>query len=157
MIISGPINHKSIAPQIPPVYAEQLSPSSKGTDPLYIYLNVSILALPSIKTVDLQFTADYFINMRWYDHRLAFKDLNDKAVLNGVNTLDLVRIWTPALKFLNALGLQNKSIIYHLLNFLDIFLLAGPYQTVVDDLNVCTIILENPPTFDDYFKSIECK
>ena len=95
MIISGPINHKSIAPQIPPVYAEQLSPSSKGTDPLYIYLNVSILALPSIRTVDLQFTADYFIN----------KDLNDKAVLNGVNTLDLVRIWTPALKFLNALGL----------------------------------------------------
>ena len=114
MIISGSINHKSITPQIPPVYAEQLSPSSKGTDPLYIYLNVSILALPSIRTVDLQFTADYFINMRWYDHRLAFKDLNDKAVLNGVNTLDLVRIWTPALKFLNALGMQvcNKVIIY---------------------------------------------
>ena len=103
-----------IALQVPPVYAEQLSPSSKGTDPLYIYLNVSILALPSIRTVDLQFTADYFINMRWYDHRLAFKDLNDKAVLNGVNTLDLVRIWTPALKFLNALGMQtyNKVIIY---------------------------------------------
>ena len=111
------------------MYAEQLSPSSKvilashwsillilfshwsilqGTDPLYIHLNVSILALPDIRTVDLQFTADYFINMRWYDHRLAFKDLNDKAVLNGVNTLDLVRIWTPALKFLNALGLQNQ-------------------------------------------------
>ena len=103
-----------IALQVPPVYAEQLSPSSKGTDPLYIYLNVSILALPSIRTVDLQFTADYFINMRWYDHRLAFKDLNDKAVLNGVNTLDLVRIWTPALKFLNALGMQicNKVIVY---------------------------------------------
>ena len=90
------------------MYAEQLSPSSKGTDPLYIHLNVSILALPDIRTVDLQFTADYFINMRWYDHRLAFKDLNDKAVLNGVNTLDLVRIWTPALKFLNALGLQYQ-------------------------------------------------
>ena len=103
-----------IALQVPPVYAEQLSHSSKGTDPLYIYLNVSILALPSIRTVDLQFTADYFINMRWYDHRLAFKDLNDKAVLNGVNTLDLVRIWSPALKFLNALGMQicNKVIIY---------------------------------------------
>ena len=28
---------------------------------------------------------------------------------------------------------------------------------MVDDLNVCTIILENPPTFDDYFKSIECR
>ena len=37
--------------QIPPVYAEQLSPSSKGTDPLYIYLNVSILALPDIRWI----------------------------------------------------------------------------------------------------------
>ena len=142
------------------MYAEQLSPSSKGTDPLYIYLNVSILALPSIRTVDLQFTADYFINMRWYDHRLAFKDLNDKAVLNGVNTLDLVRIWTPALKFLNALGMQicNKvNYLFICFIFLAFSLIAGPYQTVVDDLNTCTIILENPPTFDDYFKSIECE
>ena len=43
-----------------------MSPSSRGTDPLLIYINVSILALPSIKTVDLQFTADYYINMRWW-------------------------------------------------------------------------------------------
>lgn len=96
--------------QIPQVYAEQLSPSSKGTDPLPIYLNVSILALPSIKTVDLQFTADYFINMRWYDHRLQFKDLNDKSILNGVNTLDLLKIWSPSLKFLNALGWSMISL-----------------------------------------------
>ena len=33
------------------MYAEQLSPSSKGTDPLYIYLNVSILALPDIRWI----------------------------------------------------------------------------------------------------------
>ena len=94
----------------------------------------SLASLP--RTVDLQFTADYFINMRWYDHRLQFKDLNDKSILNGVNTLDLIKIWSPELKFLNALG---------------------PYQTVIDDLNVCTIILEHPPTFDDYSKSVECK
>ena len=53
--------------KIPEVYANQLSPSSRGTDPLLIYINVTILALPSIKTVDLQFTADYYINMRWWE------------------------------------------------------------------------------------------
>ena len=38
-----------------------------------------------------------------------------------------------------------------------VILILGPYQTVIDELNVCTIILENPPTYDDYRQSVECK
>ena len=41
--------------------------------------------------------------------------------------------------------------------FLIFLLIVGPYQTVIDELNVCTIILENPPTYDDYRQSVECK
>ena len=37
--------------------------------------------------------------------RLLFKDLNDKAILNGVNMAELLGIWSPELKFLNALGI----------------------------------------------------
>ena len=54
-----------------------------------------------------------------YDRRLLFKDLNENSILNGVNTGELLTLWTPELQFLNALG---------------------PYQTIVDDLNVCTIL-----------------
>ena len=27
----------------------------------------------------------------------------------------------------------------------------------MDDLNICNIVLEHPPTFDDYYQSVECK
>ena len=51
--------------QIPSNYAGQLSPSSKGLSTVPVYLNISILALPRIDTILLQFTADYYINLRW--------------------------------------------------------------------------------------------
>ena len=71
-----------------------------------------------------------------YDRRLLFKDLNENSILNGVNTGELLTLWTPELQFLNALG---------------------PFQTIVDDLNVCTILYESEPTYDDITESVECK
>ena len=71
-----------------------------------------------------------------YDGRLSFKALNDNSLLNGVPTKALSMLWTPQLAFKNALG---------------------PYQTVIDDLSVCTITLEKEPTFQDFSASNECK
>ena len=71
-----------------------------------------------------------------YDRRLLFKDLNENSILNGVNTGELLTLWTPELQFLNALG---------------------PFQTIVDDLNVCTILYESEPTYDDITESVECR
>ena len=48
-----------------------------------------------------------------YDRRLLFKDLNDNSILNGVNTEELLTLWTPELQFLNALGLYLD--IYHVM------------------------------------------
>ena len=39
--------------------------SSKGKEPVFVYINITILAYPSINTMALQFTADYYINLRW--------------------------------------------------------------------------------------------
>ena len=71
-----------------------------------------------------------------YDGRLVFKDLNSNSLLNGVQTSALRHLWTPQLAFVNALG---------------------PYQTVVDDISVCTIVLEENPTNNDLTNSLECK
>jgi len=120
--------------EVPPLYAGQLSPRSVTPGPIPIYFNVSILAFPEIDTIGLQFTADYYINLRWYDGRLDYKDLNDVSLLNGVPTDVLRQLWTPQLAFTNALG---------------------PFQTVVDELSVCTINLENDPTYEDLSSSNE--
>ena len=71
-----------------------------------------------------------------YDGRLIFKDLNSNSLLNGVQTSSLGQLWTPQLAFINALG---------------------PYQTVVDDISVCTIVLEKTPTYHDLTQSLECE
>merc|ERR1719206_1706395 len=120
--------------EVPANYAGQLGPSSHGSEAVPVYLNISILALPRIDTIHLQFTADYYVNLRWYDGRLVFKDLNSNSLLNGVQTSALRHLWTPQLAFVNALG---------------------PYQTVVDDISVCTIVLEENPTNNDLTNSLE--
>ena len=35
--------------------------------------------------------------------------------------------------------------------------MTGPFQTKVDDLNVCTILYESDPTYDDITESVECE
>ncbi len=54
-------------------YAKELIPRDTSGNPLIVYINVSVLAFPSIETVDLKFTSDYFLNLRWYDLRVEFQ------------------------------------------------------------------------------------
>lgn len=81
-------------------------------EPCIIYINASVLAFPFINTVNLKFTADFYLNLRWYDLRLGFMDLNNVTYLNTLTKEDKNSIWVPTLSFLNALG---------------------PYSTVVDE------------------------
>ena len=46
-------------------YAKALIPKDRTGNPLTVYMNVSILAFPFIDTVNLKFTADFFLNLRW--------------------------------------------------------------------------------------------
>ncbi len=75
-------------------------------------MNVSILALPYIDTQQLKLTADFYLNLRWYDVRVGLRDLNTINLLNTLSQEDMDNIWKPQLVFTNALG---------------------PYQTVYDE------------------------
>lgn len=46
-------------------YAKELVPRDETGSPLIVYMNVSVLAFPFIETVNLKFTADYFLNLKW--------------------------------------------------------------------------------------------
>ena len=90
-------------------YAKELIPRDEGDDPCLIYMNASVLAFPFIETVNLKFTADFYLNLRWYDTRIYFRDLNNVTSLNALSMHDKEMIWTPRLAFTNALGpLQTK-------------------------------------------------
>ena len=46
-------------------YAKELVPRDETGSPLIVYMNVSVLAFPFIETINLKFTADYFLNLKW--------------------------------------------------------------------------------------------
>ena len=85
-----------------------------------------------------------------------------------------VRLWAPQLAFTNALGpfqvgiqLKQRSVkrsqlrgskVLRTLFFLHPqALMFQNFQTVVDELSVATIVLENNPWHDDISQSLECK
>ena len=105
-----------------PNYAKELIPRDEEGHALIVYMNVSVLAFPAIDTVNLKFTTDYFLNLRWYDLRIDFRDLNNITALNSLSETDKDSIWTPNLAFVNALG---------------------PYHTVVDEKTSGVLIRED--------------
>jgi hypothetical protein len=117
-------------------YAKELIPRGTSGSPLKVYMNISILAFNEIDTVNLRFTVDFFLNMRWYDLRIDFRDLNKISSLNSLSADDRDSIWVPKLGFENALG---------------------PFQTEVDSLTAGELIRETGPLPQDYSKSIEGK
>ena len=117
-------------------YAKELIPRDDAGDACLIYMNASVLAFPFIETVNLKFTADFFLNLRWYDLRIDFRDLNNITFLNSLSNSDRDAIWTPRLGFTNALG---------------------PFQTVMDSLSTGVLVREGDPLREDITLSTEGK
>ena len=69
-----------------------------------MFFSIDISAFPKIDPSHLEFTSDYSLSLRWYDPRLIFRDLNNKAIFNSLDEKDKRYIWKPQLAFLNALG-----------------------------------------------------
>ena len=82
-------------------YAKEVLPVHGTQDPSLVFINVSIIAFPSISTKDVKFTVDFYLNLRWYDPRFKFLNLHSK---NRISEKDLEEIWMPKLAFRNSLG-----------------------------------------------------
>ena len=115
-------------------YVKELIPRDVSGDPCYVYINISVLAFPSIETVNLKFTADFYLQLRWFDSRIDYQDLNSVTSLNSLSKLGRDSIWTPRLAFTNALG---------------------PVQTLVDELTEGLLHREGNPLSEDVYQSTE--
>ncbi len=56
-----------------PNYAKELIPRDEEGEAVVVKMNISILAFPEIDNVNLKFTTDFFLNLRWYDLRVDFR------------------------------------------------------------------------------------
>ena len=90
-----------------------------------VFFSIDITAFPKIDPSQKEFTSDHALNLRWYDPRLIFRDLNDKTTFNNLDSKDKKYIWKPRLAFLNALGPTTEE------------------QSLHDELSSVTLIKEN--------------
>ena len=84
-------------------YARGKMPVSVPAKPTIIYINVSILAFPSISTKNVKFSADFYLNLRWHDIRLDMWDLNEDFSKNSLSKEQLDALWKPKLGFVNTI------------------------------------------------------
>ena len=71
--------------KLPNNYAKELIPRDPLGGAVLVRMNVSFLAFPVIDVFSLKFTVDYFLNMRWFDLRIDFRDLNNVTILNSLD------------------------------------------------------------------------
>lgn len=83
-------------------YRSELFPREEDNSVLYVYVNISILAFPKINTLELFYTADFILSMRWHDPRLVWYDLRGATDLNTLDKEKQKAIWSPSLSFTNA-------------------------------------------------------
>ena len=88
-------------------YIKEDLPVSITREPCTIYINISINSFSEISTKKLTFTTDFYMNLRWRDLRIEFRDLNPEFVMNRMSQMDLDKIWQPKLLFDNSIGPMN--------------------------------------------------
>ena len=83
-------------------YASEKMPVSVTAEPTIIYINVSLLAFPSISTKEVKFTSDFYLNLRWHDLRINMWDVKHDYSKNSLSKEDLDALWKPKLAFVNT-------------------------------------------------------
>ena len=85
-------------------YARENLPISENVKTCIIYINVSVSAFPKISTKESKFSADFYLNLRWYDLHINLRDLNHDYHLNMLSKKDEEVVWMPKITFTNSLS-----------------------------------------------------
>ena len=75
-----------------------------------VFFSIDIGAFPEIDPNSFKLKSDYDLNLRWYDPRLKFRDLNSLEEFNDLDEKVKTHLWTPKLSFVNALGPVSKAL-----------------------------------------------
>ena len=84
-------------------YEKVALPVREDGEAVNIYINASVMSLPSINTNDLRFTVDFYLKLRWKDERVNYQDLNNRTTQNQLTLSERNALWVPKLTFINAM------------------------------------------------------
>ena len=75
---------------------------SKGKENCFHWKIFQYIWYHQIDTLELFYTADFVLSMRWRDPRLVWYDLRGATDLNSLDKDTQTKIWSPELSFTNA-------------------------------------------------------
>ena len=84
--------------KIPKSYNKGLAPLDKKGQNV-IYMSAEVISVSGINPMEGKFSASFKWNMRWYDSRVTFLNLNHHSFLNQINANLAERIWLPGKVF----------------------------------------------------------
>lgn len=90
-------------------YQASLVPRKADGQALDVDFKIRIVKIPHISTFEPKMTVDFFVTMKWRDYRLSYNGLKDDYNLNILDQNRIRRIWTPQVRFKNALGALNTE------------------------------------------------
>ena len=131
-------------------YSREKMPVSLSAEPTIIYINVSLLAFPSISTKFLKFSVDFHLNLQWHDLRLYLWDLNNDFSKNSLSKEELDALWKPELVFVNTLSQLNSiqplqgTLVKESEPIREDSSLATEGKLCGNDCSICILISKNP-------------
>ena len=79
-------------------------PSSKNT---IVSISMEVMDLTQINELNMDYTIEVKIMMKWYDSRITFRNLKPTHYENQLNNEEKDQIWKPELVFLHSKGIQR--------------------------------------------------
>ena len=79
-------------------------PSSKNT---IVSISMEVMDLTQINELNMDYTIEVKIMMKWYDSRITFRNLKPTHYENQLNDEEKDQIWNPELEFLHLKGIQR--------------------------------------------------
>ena len=81
-------------------------PSKKNTT---IFIALEVIDIVEINELNMDFTADIKVALKWFDSRITFRNLASSHLENQLSIREIDTIWTPELVFLHSNEIHIKA------------------------------------------------
>ena len=95
---------------LPGDYRGEKFPIQDSREPIVLFVNTSILAFPTIDTLQSTYLVDFVLSMRWIDPRLEYRNLKEIYYLNSIPLDIMLGMWIPEMSMPNALQAEGTQV-----------------------------------------------
>ena len=73
------------------------------------FISMLVYNIIEIDELQMSYTIDFGITMKWFDSRIAFENLKPTLLGNNLDNLEIEKIWTPKLYFNHSTNIYMEA------------------------------------------------